>query len=729
MGILNPKSLLFLLFLCCNAFGQILFESAFEYGPTLLQKDYTPSQKSITLYQADGLSDWQPLNGRGWIRVKAPPYWLAFKYRSRQENVLSGIASLSGHHPEFTEVKTAGFRGWHDVPDKGISIESPGLHGNAAVRIDFTGGKAFRFMQAMFEPVAEYFGRFYIRFSKDITVKPDSNKTQWIFETLSDKTGILRIGVVYRRGKPVFCLRFHRSNDPVYFRNHTNIWLKGKSPIVSQKPYCVEWYFAGNRKKDGGVKLWTNGNLEAESFGHFTGGRGLTSRINFGSFSHAKFDKGHMILDDITISTRRIGLIPAIDSAVLLGSGKFELISGHQITHLVFQSANEQTPWFLSRFNSGKLNRAFDFTPILTSEGKALSVVRLKGQNNYGNWSDWITPSISYSWKQDTVEQESMFKDLWLADTAGNRISGLVPNTWALLNIKLENKTQFKKGSKILILLTHYKNIETAFLNNGHPFREKTGYFFRIDPLLKLFWCRNFDGAPSLYEVSGQKHTYVDAKRNNFKVDLKNHLISFKFRLSGKALIGPWKMAARVEGLKGRSADIIKVFSVNNEMTAPKQTMPFYSLLAIVFAFVVLLAIAILVVRTKRFKAAQLKDIVKPDADVAIDLLNPLIKQCLEIIEKDYRKSDLTIVNLAKQMGISRSHLSGQFKKETGKSFPQHLNEIRMAEAKKLLKSTELQVSEIAYTVGYGTYEHFMAHFKNVENMTPGEFRKKHSSP
>lgn len=85
-------------------------------------------------------------------------------------------------------------------------------------------------------------------------------------------------------------------------------------------------------------------------------------------------------------------------------------------------------------------------------------------------------------------------------------------------------------------------------------------------------------------------------------------------------------------------------------------------------------------------------------------------------------------INLATIAGIS--NLTPQsfcrlFKKRTGKNFVEHLNEIRIAEACKLLIDSDLSVSEIAYNCGYKTVSNFNKLFKNITGVSPKIYRNK----
>ena len=89
-----------------------------------------------------------------------------------------------------------------------------------------------------------------------------------------------------------------------------------------------------------------------------------------------------------------------------------------------------------------------------------------------------------------------------------------------------------------------------------------------------------------------------------------------------------------------------------------------------------------------------------------------------------YFEQDLTIIDVQTETGIHERKISGIIKKKTELNFKQFLNKLRLAEAKRLLTETDLQISEIAFKVGYGNASHFNRVFKAEENCSPNDFRK-----
>ena len=83
-----------------------------------------------------------------------------------------------------------------------------------------------------------------------------------------------------------------------------------------------------------------------------------------------------------------------------------------------------------------------------------------------------------------------------------------------------------------------------------------------------------------------------------------------------------------------------------------------------------------------------------------------------------------TVKSCADQMNMSPSYLSDMLKKETGKTTQQHIQGTIVDRAKNLLLSTNEQVSQIAYGLGFEYPQHFSKMFKKLTGMSPAEYRK-----
>lgn len=87
---------------------------------------------------------------------------------------------------------------------------------------------------------------------------------------------------------------------------------------------------------------------------------------------------------------------------------------------------------------------------------------------------------------------------------------------------------------------------------------------------------------------------------------------------------------------------------------------------------------------------------------------------------------DLRSCDIAEMIRITPNYFSSIFKQETGKSFNEYVNEVRIDKAKELLAATSELVGTIAQAVGYKDYKHFAMLFKKHCGVIPTEYRDMH---
>lgn len=94
------------------------------------------------------------------------------------------------------------------------------------------------------------------------------------------------------------------------------------------------------------------------------------------------------------------------------------------------------------------------------------------------------------------------------------------------------------------------------------------------------------------------------------------------------------------------------------------------------------------------------------------------------IISENFDKSDLDLSFVADKVGLSYSHLRKKFKEYFSCSFPDYVNQKRIAKAKDLLCQTDDTIETISETVGFNSYQAFSRAFKKAEGITPGQYRE-----
>ena len=101
-----------------------------------------------------------------------------------------------------------------------------------------------------------------------------------------------------------------------------------------------------------------------------------------------------------------------------------------------------------------------------------------------------------------------------------------------------------------------------------------------------------------------------------------------------------------------------------------------------------------------------------------------LAENAMQYMREHYGEADLNMSMLAEYLQISSVTLALEFKNETGISPSDFLASLRMEQAKKLLRETDMLVKEIGLAVGYEDDHVFMRRFKKYTGKTPGQYRK-----
>jgi AraC-like DNA-binding protein len=104
-------------------------------------------------------------------------------------------------------------------------------------------------------------------------------------------------------------------------------------------------------------------------------------------------------------------------------------------------------------------------------------------------------------------------------------------------------------------------------------------------------------------------------------------------------------------------------------------------------------------------------------------LNDELIQKLTQIVLENLNKEQFGVTELAKQVGMNRSHLYRKIIVRTKKSISQFIREIRLTEALKILKEENVTVSEVAYRVGFNNPSYFNSCFHDHYGFPPGEVK------
>lgn len=86
----------------------------------------------------------------------------------------------------------------------------------------------------------------------------------------------------------------------------------------------------------------------------------------------------------------------------------------------------------------------------------------------------------------------------------------------------------------------------------------------------------------------------------------------------------------------------------------------------------------------------------------------------------------VTIQELCEVFFCSRSYISHEFKKHTGIGINEYMNEMRIRDAKTMLRHTQLTIGDIAVAVGFSGSNYFTNVFTEAVGLSPREYRKNH---
>ena len=99
------------------------------------------------------------------------------------------------------------------------------------------------------------------------------------------------------------------------------------------------------------------------------------------------------------------------------------------------------------------------------------------------------------------------------------------------------------------------------------------------------------------------------------------------------------------------------------------------------------------------------------------------VLEAMDYIGKHYQDPNISISDIALDLGISEGHLSRTFKKETDYTLLNYLTRYRIHKAMELLRDCRVKVYEVAAQVGYRDITYFSATFKRVTGLTPSEYQ------
>ncbi|WP_273728488.1 AraC family transcriptional regulator [Brucella gallinifaecis] len=94
---------------------------------------------------------------------------------------------------------------------------------------------------------------------------------------------------------------------------------------------------------------------------------------------------------------------------------------------------------------------------------------------------------------------------------------------------------------------------------------------------------------------------------------------------------------------------------------------------------------------------------------------------------KENFRDPISVADMANYLGMSSGHFASCFRESFGETPHQYLLGLRLDDAEKRLKETNLAISEIAAALNFSSQSHLTTALKKYRQLTPGEIRRRSS--
>lgn len=98
------------------------------------------------------------------------------------------------------------------------------------------------------------------------------------------------------------------------------------------------------------------------------------------------------------------------------------------------------------------------------------------------------------------------------------------------------------------------------------------------------------------------------------------------------------------------------------------------------------------------------------------------VKEGIDYIHRNYY-NDINLGTVCDHLNINKSYFCSIFKNETGYTFSNFLNKLRVEKSKEFLLENDESILDIALSVGYNNHTYYSSVFKKYNGMSPQEYR------
>ncbi|MFV0503392.1 MAG: AraC family transcriptional regulator [Lachnospirales bacterium] len=278
------------------------------------------------------------------------------------------------------------------------------------------------------------------------------------------------------------------------------------------------------------------------------------------------------------------------------------------------------------------------------------------------------------------------------------------------------NFTWSSNSSRIFNVPSHIAKETFFYVQEVGYFLTSPPYFTERTNLDSFLIIYTLSGSGTLsylkgnYQLTKGTIAYIDCKHYNFyKCDTSTNWEFLWLHCNGKSAQGYYDIFIK---LNFRVLNNINTFLVENNLRrilSLTQKKDVYSDIIVSNLITNLLTEFLIKNSTETFEIK-----VAPD----------YIKTLLGIIDKSYNK-ELSLNYLSTEIGVSKFHLSREFKRYIGVSLKEYIIITRLNKSKDYLRYSGATIEDISYKCGFNSVNHYINMFKSREGITPLQYRKK----
>ncbi|WP_304647965.1 hybrid sensor histidine kinase/response regulator transcription factor [uncultured Duncaniella sp.] len=117
----------------------------------------------------------------------------------------------------------------------------------------------------------------------------------------------------------------------------------------------------------------------------------------------------------------------------------------------------------------------------------------------------------------------------------------------------------------------------------------------------------------------------------------------------------------------------------------------------------------------------------EPDTIKITPLDEKMVEKAVKYVVTNIKRTDLSVEELSAHLGMSRVHLYKKLKATTGKTPIEFIRLIRLKRGAQMLRESQLNVSEIAFQLGYNNPKYFSKYFKEEFGVLPSVYQNQES--